>query len=138
MAKKKQIKDKEIMFLAPMPVKLSDKLRLSFEVGDNEIAKFCYEEEFSSEELVKKSVDVLRTLYNIPGMEIRQEGRKVLIYGELPVGMAVGVILGEVLAQAIYYLGKEKIQEVLKIFPVESDYVSREKFTEAVAEIKEK
>ena len=138
MTKKEQIKDKEIIFLASMPVKLTDKLSFSFEVGDNQIAKFIYQEEFSSEKLVKKSVDVLKTLYNIPGMEIRQDGLKVLVYGETPVKIAIGVILGEILAQAVYYVGKEKIQEVLKMFPLESDYVSREKFTKPVTEIKEK
>lgn len=138
MAKKKEVKEKQILFLAPIPIRLTDKLRLSFEVGDDGIAKFCYEEEFSDEELVKKSVDVLKNLYDTPGMKICQDGLKVVVYGKVPVGIAVGVILGEVLAQAVYYVGKGKIQEVLKMFPLESDYVSREKFTEAVAEIKEK
>lgn len=138
MAKKKEVKKKQILFLAPIPIRLTDKLRLSFEVGDDGIAKFCYEEEFSDEELVKRSVDALKKLYDIPGMEICQDGLKAVVYGELPVKMAIGVILGEVLAQAVYYVGKEKIQEVLRMFPLESDYVSREKFTEAVAEIKEK
>lgn len=138
MVKEKKVKEKQVLFLAPISVQLTDKLSFSLKVGNDGIAKFCYEEEFSNEKLVKRSVDVLKKLYDIPGMEIRQDGLKVLIYGKVPVKIAVGVILGEVLAQAVYYVGKGKVQEVLKMFPLESDYVSGEKFTKAVAEIKER
>lgn len=123
----KKIEEKKIMFLVPMLGVLPDKLSFSFEVREDGIAKFNYEEEFSSEELVTKSVDMLKRMYDIPGMEIRQDGLKAVVYGEVPVGMAVGCVLAEVLAQAVYYLGKEKIQKVLDMFPVESDYVSKAK-----------
>lgn len=129
---RKKIEERNIMFLVPMLGVLPDKLTFSFEVGKDEIAKFRYEEEFSSEELVKNSVDILKRMYDIPGMEIRQDGLKAVVHGEVPVGIAVGCVLGEVLAQAVYYLGKEKIQRLLDMFPVESDYVSRGKFTETL------
>lgn len=128
----KKIEERKIMFLIPVLGVLPDKLRYSFEVGEDEIARFTYQEEFSNEELVKKSVDMLKRMYDIPGMEVRQEGLKALVYGEVPVVIAIGCILAEVLAQAVYYLGKERIKEILDMFPVESDYVSGKKVAEAI------
>lgn len=128
----KKIEERKIMILAPMLLQLPDKLAFTFEVGEDGIAKFSYEEEFPTKDLVKKTLDMIKRMYDIPGIKVWQEGLKVLVRGELPPPMAVGSVLSEVLAQAVYYLGKEKIRQLLDVFPMESDYVSRGKVAEAI------
>jgi len=129
---KRQARRRGIVFLAPIQIELPNKLGFTFEVIQDEIGRFGCEEEFPDQKLVKNSMEFLKRLYEIPGVSISRDGCKIVMTGEVPVKIGIGVLLSEVLKQAIFYLGKEGIERVLEMFQVESGYISKEKFREAL------
>ena len=124
---------KMIKFLAPMDIQLPDSFKIEFEAEDNGIAKVKYEESFKDmdEEVMKKTLKLVKERYNLPGAKIHRNKNKVTVTAKCPVALAIGTIFAEVLAQAIYYGGKEGVKKMLEYFPEPETYISPLPTTEA-------
>ena len=98
----------------PVQAVLPDTFSLAFELKDDSTAHFRYEEEFSDKKTVDNTMALLERFYEMPGISLTRHKNQIKIEGEAPVTWVVGAILGEILPQAIYFLGQDGVEHILK------------------------
>ena len=113
--------DKTINVLLPFRLKIPDKFEIKFEDRGN-TCRVYYVEEFVNENIEQKEIDrtftLLReTLINIIGIDIRQSDNKLFMTGEVSTTDGFKLIVSEIITQAIYYIGKKPILNMLDAFP---------------------
>lgn len=119
--------NKTINVLLPFRLKIPDKFEIKFEDNGDKCCVY-YAEEFANENIKQEEIDktftLLReTLRNIIDIDIKQNGNKLFIAGEVSTTDGFKLITSEIITQAIYYIGKKPILDMLDAFP-DDEYVS--------------
>ena len=119
--------DKTINMLLPFRLRIPDKFEIRFE-DKNDMCSIYYEEEFTSENVKQEEIDrtfqlLHQVLGSIVDIDIKQDGNKLSINGKVSTIDGFKLITSEIITQAIYYIGKKPILDMLNAFP-DDEYIS--------------
>ena len=119
--------DKTINMLLPFRLRIPDKFEIRFE-DKNDMCSIYYEEEFTSENVKQEEIDrtfqlLHQVLGSIVDIDIKQDGNKLSINGKVSTIDGFKLITSEIITQAIYYIGKKPILDMLDAFP-DDEYTS--------------